>query len=710
MNAGQMSVQMPVGATPPVAMQAPATAATPSAGDQETTVFAGVLRGISPHESGKPAGAPGRAKSAHADSSATAETIAAQAQPETQPDALTTLQAVLGAGVQVEPSNEKAGEDKQDVNGAQGFTDVQQPQNVVLAAAGVQIAAAQQINGRMPQAELKSADHGSERTSPAKVEAQPTAPLSSAAQPATVVTQKADIVLNVVSTSAPVAAVPEKEVDEAVEAVRQNAAKVPEAADQKAPPDPRMAVSAVQRGMPFAASAVQQANPASPVSQSASRSITDDETQGITPAGNAVIMPRMADASAQTTADVALRAARVNTGLPAVPSAASAGSAAASNTPQPDTISSEVGTVSGTEAAQKSTATDAPPPSAAPTVQAFSVTETEIPAASILPPEMSTADGASVPAEKTVAVASARPNMDAYFQTSVRPAATSVADSIAPAAQTAVPLPTVDAPTDVHPASVAAQHPAHGEVRPQNELMAAQEQPAVRMGAPEGTAKNDVVVGNAAAAVTEAESTASGEKSGQNGNGFSDQKMSGQAHLAMLHQVKFDAALPETAAPAAAVGNQSRSDQAEQIVSQVKEQLAGREIRTGAEQIVIRLSPENLGELKVNLRMEDQRLKVEIVADTPMARDALMKHCDTLKESLARQNITMETFDVSTSGNKFGAASQNQAQGDWRELARQRQYNAWASAGGYNLGDVQEIPQVPVYQASTAHSMVDVHY
>jgi flagellar hook-length control protein FliK len=123
---------------------------------------------------------------------------------------------------------------------------------------------------------------------------------------------------------------------------------------------------------------------------------------------------------------------------------------------------------------------------------------------------------------------------------------------------------------------------------------------------------------------------------------------------------------------------------------------------------VIRLSPENLGELKMNLKMENQRLKVEIVAETTMVRDTLMKHSDSLKETLARQNITMESFDVSTGSNRQGATSQGQA--DWRELARQRQYNAWAPNGGYKLDTVPEMPIRPVYQASTAHSMVDVHF
>jgi flagellar hook-length control protein FliK len=658
MNAGQMVVQMPVGMTVHAAMQADSTTAAPSAGDQETTVFDGVMRGISPRETGKSAGAPGRAKSAHAESSATAETNAAQAQPETQPDVLTTLQAVLGAGVQVEPTEGKAGTDKQEAEAVQNRPDVQLPQNVVLAAAGSQIASAQQITGRMPEAELHVAGTGSERIPFGRIEA----PLLNSvdAQPAQAVKQEPGTANNVGSSPDTDVSAPEKAVEGAAEAVRQPAVTTPEAAGRKAATGPAL----VDVGVQFD---TQAAN----APQHASQSITGIESQGADPERNTAAL--------------------------------SDGSSKPADSPQPDSASATVRIVSGTDTVQKTTAATAE--------VAVGIKGTDIPAASAAPPELTPVEGTPVLAENTVAAASARPNMDAYFQTSVRPATFTMADSRMQAAQTTTPLAAVVAPSNVPPANVAAQRPVREEARPQNELMAAQEQPVVRQGSTEGTAKSEVVVGNAmAAAVKEAESTASGEKFGQSGNGTGDQGMNGQAHLAMSHQVKFDNALSENAAPVAAAGDSLRNDQAEQIASQVKEHLAGREIKTGTEQIVIRLSPENLGELKLNLRMENQCLKVEIVADTPMARDALLKHSDTLKESLARQNITMESFDVSTGGNKFGTASQNQSQGDWRELARQRQYSAWASAGGYNLGDVPDIQQLPVYQASTAHSMVDVHY
>jgi len=56
----------------------------------------------------------------------------------------------------------------------------------------------------------------------------------------------------------------------------------------------------------------------------------------------------------------------------------------------------------------------------------------------------------------------------------------------------------------------------------------------------------------------------------------------------------------------------------------------------------------------MNFQMDQQNLRVEIVAENRVAREAIMQHVDSLKESLARQNVTVEKFEVSTgSGKEF---------------------------------------------------------
>lgn len=188
--------------------------------------------------------------------------------------------------------------------------------------------------------------------------------------------------------------------------------------------------------------------------------------------------------------------------------------------------------------------------------------------------------------------------------------------------------------------------------------------------------------------------------------GFS---MDGNSQPYLPHQqVKSNNLAAVNSTTSSSQGEPPRTVAPEQVVQQVKERLVSHEAKPGNEQIVLRLSPEHLGDLKVNLNLEGQKLRVEIVAENRMVRDSLLQHTDALKESLARQNITMESFDVTAGGNGTADSGRGQ-QGDWRELAQQRQLKAWMPEGGYRMAR-QELPATVAYQAKSAHSMVDMHF
>jgi len=210
----------------------------------------------------------------------------------------------------------------------------------------------------------------------------------------------------------------------------------------------------------------------------------------------------------------------------------------------------------------------------------------------------------------------------------------------------------------------------------------------------------------AAVAIKKGMASTNEESFDQDGKGASGQKTGVQDTMMFLHQPKVESPSVVAGVSGASASEPVRANVMEQVVSHLTEN----GVKSGAEQVVIRLSPENLGELKLNLRMENQCLKVEIVAENNQVRDSLIKHSDTLKEALARQNIAMETFDVSTGNGGNGAASYGQDQRGWQELTRQQQNAAWNTSGGYRVSDAPEMPQRPLYQASARHSMVDVHF
>ena len=145
----------------------------------------------------------------------------------------------------------------------------------------------------------------------------------------------------------------------------------------------------------------------------------------------------------------------------------------------------------------------------------------------------------------------------------------------------------------------------------------------------------------------------------------------------------------------------------ELIARQVVDRLASHEIKQGSDQISIKLSPENLGNLQLNMRMDDNRLKLDIVAENRGVRDALLQQADELKETLARQNIKVDSFNVTTSN---GNQSQQQSS-DWRQMTQeQRQYQpqyASLRAKSSTVGDCETPVKyfVPQYQ-----STIDVRF
>jgi len=294
----------------------------------------------------------------------------------------------------------------------------------------------------------------------------------------------------------------------------------------------------------------------------------------------------------------------------------------------------------------------------------------------------------------------ARPALDAYFRTSVAPRSSSAADA-APVTQS------VNASTVTAEATRTTGVSPSGQVQfnaPVADTRTVREATPSKSESPEKV--DGLESGNGGGKATKKEiSSSDGESPGRNDNGGTEQGMAKQSHVAQVHPLKVEGPSVSTGVSAVKGGEH---DIVQQVIGRVSEHLAGNGTKNGAEQVVIRLSPESLGELKLNLRMENQCLKVEIVTENSTVRDALIKHSDTLRETLARQNISMEMFDVSTGSNGNGSTSYGK--GDWRELAQRQQQVAGNFSGSYRAGDSAENAHTPIYRNPVEYSMVDVHF
>lgn len=140
--------------------------------------------------------------------------------------------------------------------------------------------------------------------------------------------------------------------------------------------------------------------------------------------------------------------------------------------------------------------------------------------------------------------------------------------------------------------------------------------------------------------------------------------------------------------------------QHESILAQVRSGLAEHAGKKEGE-ISLRLSPADLGDLKINIRMDDQRLRVDVVASNPHVKDVLMQNLPALKEALSRQNLTMTAFDVSSG---TGQGSQNAFQ-NGREPGQRQGYDPFPfmSAGSQTTAEIQ-----PVQWRGRADALVDL--
>jgi flagellar hook-length control protein FliK len=78
-------------------------------------------------------------------------------------------------------------------------------------------------------------------------------------------------------------------------------------------------------------------------------------------------------------------------------------------------------------------------------------------------------------------------------------------------------------------------------------------------------------------------------------------------------------------------------------------QRVARAFETAAERggpLRLRLSPPELGSLRLEVQLRDGTLQARIEAETPEARGLLLEQLPALRERLAQQQVRLERFDV----------------------------------------------------------------
>ena len=91
-------------------------------------------------------------------------------------------------------------------------------------------------------------------------------------------------------------------------------------------------------------------------------------------------------------------------------------------------------------------------------------------------------------------------------------------------------------------------------------------------------------------------------------------------------------------------------------------------------QIRLRLSPPELGSLRMEVSVHNGVLSAHVEAETPQARLLLLDHLPALRDRLQEQNIKIERFDVDLMNHSPGGRPQEQQQRE-RDNTQQPSHN-----------------------------------
>ena len=155
---------------------------------------------------------------------------------------------------------------------------------------------------------------------------------------------------------------------------------------------------------------------------------------------------------------------------------------------------------------------------------------------------------------------------------------------------------------------------------------------------------------------------------------------------------------PEPAAPAPVIRMANLADDLSTVLSSTAK-LSG----TGeTAQLKVSIFPEHLGQLDIRLSTVDGKVAAQIVASSPMAKEALELQVYQLRNAMVQQGIQIDRIEISTQQ----SLSQQQGQQEQRFARQQRQQQP--SKNGYQQSG-EEAPGA-MRGVSTDHSVMGVDY
>ena len=83
--------------------------------------------------------------------------------------------------------------------------------------------------------------------------------------------------------------------------------------------------------------------------------------------------------------------------------------------------------------------------------------------------------------------------------------------------------------------------------------------------------------------------------------------------------------------------------------------------------VTLRLSPQELGELRMEIKVEQENIKAHIVAQNPQAQEMIDRHLPRLREALAQQGLHLQQVEVTIASHDHAGNERFQESNAWRQ-------------------------------------------
>jgi len=159
------------------------------------------------------------------------------------------------------------------------------------------------------------------------------------------------------------------------------------------------------------------------------------------------------------------------------------------------------------------------------------------------------------------------------------------------------------------------------------------------------------------------------------------------------HQgVRLESVLP--GARSAANAGQGAGPADDSAATQAVQRGLGAAIRQQGGSVTVRLSPESLGQVRIQMQIQHGAVEVRIEAATEQARELLTRHADMLRTTLQQKGFGVERIEVQTAPPQHNSGARSGADGaaDQQEARREHDTGDGRSRGAFDQRRHDERP------------------